>query len=330
MSRFADRGAGNRRWRCSSGHARIDRLEDDGRSRRRATQSSFSTSTRRTGKEKELETGAAGAHRDGRAPYRKRLTGAPGRDQRHARGQRRIKQLGGEAEAVSLPRCRTRVSQGGGRRGRARVRERVAAAKGPLARDPRHAASRRRCSRTPRREYSEEHEEIATYQRDRNARHLRSATRHTRSSLARSAARRSAMASFLARLIPRADESASCKEEVPAAERRAGEQAAKRATAETRGAAKRAAAKRASATKARAPRNGRRRKKHGPRAPNRTAPSRNARKPPRRRARNAASTAKASCSRSAAKAGGAKAPRAAKATAKSSRAKAAGRRGAKR
>ncbi len=205
------------------------------------------------GKEKELET-ALEAHiaMTTRAPYRKRLREHLTETKRHAREvQRRVKQLGGEPEVLPLP-GPDAVSQAAGAAVGLGTRA-IAAAKGPLH-AIRGTGEQEKMLKNAKTQYSEEHEEIATYQAIETL--ATSVGDKATAQLARAIRREEErMASFLAKLIPSLTK-AVVQEEIPPAERRganAGRRAgSKRASAAKRaGAAKRPAAKRA-ATKARA------------------------------------------------------------------------------
>jgi ferritin-like metal-binding protein YciE len=101
------------------------------------------------GKEKELET-ALQAHigLTTRPPYKKRLQEHLRETKGHARAvERRIKQLGGKAEFGTVPAVASKA---------------VAAAKGPLH-AIRGTGEQEKMLKNAKTEYSEEHEEIATY-----------------------------------------------------------------------------------------------------------------------------------------------------------------------
>jgi len=170
------------------------------------------------GKEKELET-ALQAHiaMTTRAPYRKRLQEHLTETKRHANEvERRVKQLGGEAEVLPLPGPGA-VSQAAGAAVELGSRA-VAAAKGPLH-AIRGTGEQEKMLKNAKTEYSEEHEEIATYQAIET---LASSLGDTATAQLARAIRREEerMASFLARLIPTLTK-AVIQEEIPAAERRA-------------------------------------------------------------------------------------------------------------
>jgi ferritin-like metal-binding protein YciE len=175
------------------------------------------------GKEKELET-ALQAHitMTTRAPYKKRLQQHLKETKAHARTvERRIKQLGGQAEAVPAP----------GPVGDAAsavqsvASKAVSAAKGPLH-AIRGTGEQEKMLKNAKTEYSDEFEEIATYS---GIEALAEAVgdRDT-AKLAREIRREEErMASFLARQISSLAK-AVAREEIPAAERRT-------ATSSTRG-----------------------------------------------------------------------------------------------
>jgi ferritin-like metal-binding protein YciE len=157
-------------------------------------------------KEKELET-ALTMHigMTTRAPYKKRLQQHLRETKGHARGlERRIKQLGG-AGAVA-----TGVSTVASRA--------LAAAKGPLH-AIRGGGEQEKMLKNARTQYSEEHEEIATYTAIET---LAEAVGDSETAkLARGIRREEErMARFLERLIPTLTRAVT-QEEIPAAERRA-------------------------------------------------------------------------------------------------------------
>ena len=196
------------------------------------------------GKERELET-ALQAHiaMTTRAPYRKRLQQHLTETKRHAREvERRVKQLGGEPEVLPLPGPEA-ISKGAGAAIELGTRA-VAAAKGPLH-AIRGTGEQEKMLKNAKTEYSEEHEEIATYQAIETL--ATSVGDTVTAQLARAIRREEErMAGFLARLIPTLTK-AVVQEEVPAAERRSangGRRAgAKRTGAKRSGAAKRPAAR---------------------------------------------------------------------------------------
>ena len=213
------------------------------------------------GKEKELET-ALQAHIEmtSRIPYRKRLRQHLSETKRHATQiQRRIKQLGGEAEAVPLPGPEV-LSKGAGAAVELGSRA-VAAAKGPLH-AIRGTGEQEKMLKNAKSEYSEEHEEIANYSAIETL--ATSLGDKSTAQLARAIRREEErMAGFLARLIPTLTK-AVIQEEVPASERRpasarkgsAGRRPAARGAAAKRSTAKRPAAKRPAAKRASANRPG--------------------------------------------------------------------------
>jgi ferritin-like metal-binding protein YciE len=156
-------------------------------------------------KEKELET-ALTMHigMTTRAPYKKRLQEHLRETKGHARGlERRIKQLGGTgavATAVSTVASRA-----------------LAAAKGPLH-TIRGGGEQEKMLKNAKTEYSEEHEEIATYTAIET---LAEAVGDSETAkLARGIRREEErMARFLERLIPTLTRAVT-QEEIPAAERR--------------------------------------------------------------------------------------------------------------
>ena len=167
------------------------------------------------GKEKELET-ALQAHigMTTRAPYKKRLQQHLKETKAHARAtERRIKQLGGQVEGVPEP------VAGAAATVQAVASKAVSAAKGPL-----HALRGTGESETmlknAKTEFSEEHEEIATYAA-LEALAETAGDRET-AKLARDIRREEErMASFLEKQIATLAK-AVAREEIPAAERRNG------------------------------------------------------------------------------------------------------------
>ncbi len=206
------------------------------------------------GKEKELET-ALESHiaMTTRAPYRKRLREHLTETRRHAREvQRRVKQLGGEVVTLDIP--GPDVIAKGAEAALELGSRAAAAAKGPLH-AIRGTGEQEKMLKNAKTEYSEEHEEIATYQAIET---LASALGDKATAQLARAIRREEerMASFLASLIPTLTR-AVVQEEIPAAERRANgvtrvsrkrTGGAKPTAAKRAGAAKRTAAKRAGGT----------------------------------------------------------------------------------
>jgi ferritin-like metal-binding protein YciE len=200
------------------------------------------------GKEKELETSLE-AHigMTTRVPYRKRLQQHLSETKRHARElERRIKRLGGVPEVVTLP-GPDAISQGASAAVELGSRA-LAAAKAPLQ-AIRGTGEQEKMLKNAKSEYSDEHDEIATYSAIEV---LANALGDTDTSKLARAIRREEerMAAFLQRLIP-ALTKAVVQEEVPARERTAARGAAKRTsskpTSAKRAGAKRATAKRTSA-----------------------------------------------------------------------------------
>lgn len=180
------------------------------------------------GKEKELET-ALQAHiaMTTRAPYRKRLQQHLSETKRHAREvERRIKRLGGVPEVIDLP-GPDAISQGASIAVELGSRA-LAAAKGPLH-AIRGTGEQEKMLKNAKTEYSEEHEEIATYSAiEVLAKNLGDSET---ASLAKAIRREEErMASFLARLIPSLTK-AVIQEEIPAAERGSRPASRKRSTA---------------------------------------------------------------------------------------------------
>jgi ferritin-like metal-binding protein YciE len=165
------------------------------------------------GKEKELET-ALQAHiaMTSRPPYKKRLQQHLKETKAHARGvERRVKQLGGKVEKVPEP-----VASAASAVASAPSKA-VAAAKGPLH-ALRGTGENEKMLKNAKTEFSEEHEEIATY----SAIEALAETVGDRETakLARDIRREEErMASFLERQIATLAK-AVAREEIPAAERR--------------------------------------------------------------------------------------------------------------
>ena len=209
------------------------------------------------GKEKELETALqADISMTTRVPYRKRLQQHLSETKRHASEvQRRVKQLGGEAEIVPLP-GPDALAKGAGAAVEMGSRA-VAAAKGPLQ-AIRGTGEQEKMLKNAKAEYSGEHEEIATY---RAIEELASSLGDSATAQLARAIRREEerMAAFLARLIPTLTK-AVVQEEVPASERPSSARArrgAKRSSANrspARATAKRGSARRATAKAATAKR----------------------------------------------------------------------------
>jgi len=167
------------------------------------------------GKEKELET-ALQAHiaMTTRKPYKKRLQEHLRETKGHARGvERRIKQLGGKAEVVPAP---GPVADAAGAVTSAASKA-VSAAKGPLHM-LRGTGEQEKMLKNAKTEYSEEHEEIATYTAIVA---LAEAVGDTETAKLAHGIRREEerMARFLERQIPMLTKAVT-QEEIPAAERR--------------------------------------------------------------------------------------------------------------
>ena len=170
------------------------------------------------GKEKELEI-ALEAHikmAAGRASYKKRLQDHLKETKAQARGlERRIKQLGGKAEAANLP-GPDALSEAAGKATAAATKA-VAAAKGPLH-ALRGTGEAEKLLKNAKTELWNEHEEIANYLAIES---LAEALRdRDTAKLAREFRRQEErMASFLQKLIPQLTK-AVVTEEVPPAQRR--------------------------------------------------------------------------------------------------------------
>ena len=167
------------------------------------------------GKERELET-ALTAHisMTSKPPYKKRLQQHLKETKSHARQvERRIKQLGGKAEAVPAPgpigdaaSAVTSVAS-----------KAVSAAKGPLH-AIRGTGEQEKMLKNAKTEFSNEHEEIATYQAIETL--AETVGDNETAKLARGIRREEErMAKFLAGQIPTLTK-AVAREEIPAAERR--------------------------------------------------------------------------------------------------------------
>jgi ferritin-like metal-binding protein YciE len=169
------------------------------------------------GKEKELET-ALQAHigMTTKAPYKKRLRQHLKETKAHARQvERRIKQLGGKAEATPAPGPIGDVASAA----TSAAGKAVSAAKGPLH-AIRGTGENEKMLKNAKTEFSEEHEEIATY----TAIETLADTVGDKDTvkLARGIRREEErMAKFLAGQIPTLTK-AVAREEIPAAERNGG------------------------------------------------------------------------------------------------------------
>jgi ferritin-like metal-binding protein YciE len=169
------------------------------------------------GKEKELET-ALQAHigMTTKAPYKKRLQQHLKETKAHARQvERRIKQLGGKAEAVPAPGPIGSAASAA----TSAASKAVAAAKGPLH-ALRGTGENEKMLKNATTEFSEEHEEIARYTAIETLAET-VGDKDTRT-LAREIRREEErMAKFLAGQIPTLTK-AVAREEIPAAERNGG------------------------------------------------------------------------------------------------------------
>jgi ferritin-like metal-binding protein YciE len=188
------------------------------------------------GKEKQLEQ-ALSAHirLTTRPNYRKRLEEHLRETKRHGdRVQRRIKQLGGTAETVSLPGpdAFTEAAEAGV----SMAQRAVALAKGPLH-AVRGTSEPEKMLKNAKTEYSEEAEEIATYTA---IEHLASSVGDKETAKLAKEIRREEerMASFLQRLIPQLV-NAVAKSEIPSALRQNGARPARRRTTARRTTARR-------------------------------------------------------------------------------------------
>src|SRR3954470_154337 len=169
------------------------------------------------GKERELET-ALQAHiqMTTRAPYKKRLQEHLRETKRHAREvQKRIKQLGGKAEAVPAP-GPDAVAEVASRAGTL-ANKAMAAAKGPIHM-LRGTGEQEKMLRNARDEYWNEFEEIAMYTAIETF--AETVNDKDTAKLARAIKREEErMAKFIERQIPQLTK-AVAQEEIPAAERR--------------------------------------------------------------------------------------------------------------
>jgi ferritin-like metal-binding protein YciE len=171
------------------------------------------------GKEKELET-ALQAHikmAASRASYKKRLQDHLKETKAQARGlERRIKQLGGKAEAASLP--GPDVVSGAASKATAAATKAAAAAKGPMH-ALRGTGQAEKLLKNAKTELWNEHEEIGNYLAIETL--ADALGDKDTSKLAREFRRQEErMANFLSKLIPQLTK-AVVTEEIPAAERRA-------------------------------------------------------------------------------------------------------------
>jgi ferritin-like metal-binding protein YciE len=195
------------------------------------------------GKEKELET-ALQAHigMTTRPPYKKRLQQHLKETKAHARAvERRIKQLGGKAEATPAPGPVGEVAAAA----TTVASKAVSAAKGPLH-AIRGTGENEKMLKNAKTEYWNEHEEIASYTAIETL--AESVGDRDTAKLARDIRREEErMAKFLQSQIP-ALSKAVAREEIPAAERRNG---GTRRTTSRRSTASRSGASRSSSARAR-------------------------------------------------------------------------------
>ena len=245
------------------------------------------------GKEKELET-ALQAHIQmaaGRASYKKRLQDHLKETKAQARGlERRIKQLGGKAEAANLPGPDV-VSAAAGKATGAATKV-VAAAKGPVH-ALRGTGEAEKLLKNAKTELWNEHEEIGNYLAIETL--ADALGDKDTSKLAREFRRQEErMAAFLQKLIPQLTK-AVVTEEVPAAERRANGRATSRSRPAKRArTAKRSASAKRAASSSRA-------KPAKSRAGAKPAKSRARAKPAKSRARAKPATSRAKPAKSRAK-----------------------------
>jgi ferritin-like metal-binding protein YciE len=171
------------------------------------------------GKEKQLET-ALEAHIDltTRRPYKKRLQQHLGETKKHGRMvERRIKELGGTAETISVPGPDALVEAA--QAGLSAAQRAVALARAPLH-ALRGTSEQEKMLKNAKTEYSEEAEEIANYTAIESL--ARSVGDTETAKLARDIRREEErMSSFLESLIPQLT-SAVAKREIPSALRNGG------------------------------------------------------------------------------------------------------------
>jgi ferritin-like metal-binding protein YciE len=171
------------------------------------------------GKEKHLETALEGhIALTTRPPYKKRLQQHLGETKKHGRMvERRIKELGGSAETVSVPGPDALVEAA--QAGLSAAQRAVALARGPLH-ALRGTSEQEKMLKNAKTEYSEEAEEIANYTAIESL--ARSVGDKETAKLARDIRREEErMSSFLERLIPQLT-TAVAKREIPSALRNGG------------------------------------------------------------------------------------------------------------
>lgn len=174
------------------------------------------------GKEKELERSLqAHIRMNTRPPYKKRLQDHLKETKAQARGlQRRIKQLGGQAEELSVP--GPDAVAGAAAAAQSVASQAVAAAKGPLHM-LRGTSEQEKLLKNAKTEYWNEHEEIANYTAIETLAESVGDTETAK--LAREYRRQEErMATFLERMIPELTK-AVARAEIPAAERRPAQRA---------------------------------------------------------------------------------------------------------
>jgi ferritin-like metal-binding protein YciE len=184
------------------------------------------------GKERQLETSLeAHISMTSRPPYKKRLQQHLRETKSHARDlERRIRQLGGSAEAVSVPRPVPEVA------GEVAARVQDVAQRGAaLAQGTIHAVrgtgEQEKLLKNAKTEYWNEHEEIANYTAIEKLADI-VGDRDTAQLARRIRREEERMASFLARLIRQLTD-AVAREEIPAAERNGGRRRSSRRTSTT-------------------------------------------------------------------------------------------------
>jgi ferritin-like metal-binding protein YciE len=195
------------------------------------------------GKEKELET-ALQAHiaMTTKAPYKKRLQQHLKETKAHARNvERRIKKLGGKAEAVPAPGPIGDVASAA----TSAASKAVSAAKGPLH-AIRGTGENEKMLKNAKTEFWNEHEEIATYTAIETL--AETVGDKETAKLAREIRREEErMAKFLAGQIPTLTK-AVAREEIPAAERNGGGSSRRRSSSSSRSSGSRSSGSRSSSS----------------------------------------------------------------------------------
>jgi ferritin-like metal-binding protein YciE len=240
------------------------------------------------GKEKELET-ALQAHikmAASRASYKKRLQDHLKETKAQARGlERRIKQLGGKAEAANLP--GPEVVSGAASKATAAATKAVAAAKGPVH-ALRGTGEAEKLLKNAKTALWNEHEEIGNYlaiETLADALHDRDTSK-----LAREFRRQEErMAAFLSKLIPQLTK-AVVTEEIPASERRGDGRASRPAKRSAKSRPAKRSAKSRPAKRASSSRSAKPAKSRAGTAKSRAKPAKSRAKPAKSRAKPRAGT----------------------------------------